>query len=141
MTFTEYNSFFITDFLEGIGHGHYPKKCANCGRWFLVRDGLHRKYCDGTDPADPKQRPCRKIAVAKRAKESTAVHPVKKLCAARLTTIRKHKERQKLTAQQAQNAKLYAINCRDRAIADHHYANEQYAADMELSTIYTAIGK
>jgi len=141
MHFSDYRSFILTDFLEGIKHGHYPKRCANCGRWFLITDGIHRKYCDGIDPHDAKQRPCRKVAASRRAKESAASHPVKTLCAARLATIRKHKERQKLSEQEAQIAKRYAVNCRDRAIMDNDYANEQYAADMELAAIYAAIGK
>lgn len=141
MRFSDYRSFILTDFLEGIHHGHYPKRCVNCGRWFLITDGIHRKYCDGIDPYDAKQRPCRKVAASRRAKESAATHPVKTLCAARLATIRKHKERQKLSEQEAQAAKRYAVNCRDRAIMDNDYANGQYSADMELTAIYTAIEK
>lgn len=141
MRFSDYRSFIITDFLEGIKHGHYPKRCANCGHWFLITDGIHRKYCDGIDSHDPKQRPCRKVAASNRAKESAVTHPVKSLCPARLATIRKHKERQKLTEQEAQSAKRYATNCRDRAIMDNEYANGQYAADMEMAAIYAAIGK
>ena len=81
------------------------------------------------------------MAASRRAKESAATHPVKTLCATRLATIRKHKERQKLTEQEAQTAKRYAINCRDRAIMDNDYAYGQYAKDMELAVIYAAIGK
>lgn len=139
--FRSFGALFMTDFLEGLQHGHYPKRCENCGRWFLVTDGIHRRYCDGIAPNDPKHRPCRKVAAVNRAKESAKAHPVKQLCTARLTTIRKHKARQKLTEQQAQHAKRYAMDCRDRAIADHRYAVGQYAADMELSAIYAAIGK
>lgn len=141
MRFSDYRSFILTDFMEGINHGHYPKRCANCGRWFLITDGIHRKYCDGIDPYDPKQRPCRKVAASRRAKESAATHPVKTLCATRLATIRKHKERQNLNEQEAQAAKRYAINCRDRAIMDNEYANGHYAKDMELTAIYAAIGR
>ena len=139
--FRSFGALFMTDFLEGLQHGHYPKRYENCERWFLVTDGIHRRYCDGIDPNDPKQRSCRKVAAANRAKESAKAHPVKQLCTARLTTIRKQKERQKLTEQQAQHAKRYAMDCRDRAIADHRYAVGQYAADMELTAIYAAIGK
>ena len=141
MRFSDYRSFILTDFMEGINHGHYPKRCANCGRWFLITDGIHRKYCDGIDLHDPKQRPCCKVAASRRAKESAATHPVKTLCATRLATIRKHKERQNLNEQEAQAAKRYAINCRDRAIMDNEYANGQYAKDMELTAIYAAIGR
>ena len=31
------------DFFEGLAVGHAPKKCLNCGRWFLTLDGRHTK--------------------------------------------------------------------------------------------------
>lgn len=72
MHFNRWADFLIADFYEGIHNGHYPKKCAVCGRYFLVEDGRNRLYCDGIDPKDEKVRSCRQVG-ADREKPRTCI--------------------------------------------------------------------
>ncbi len=43
-----------TDFLRGLMLGHYPKKCAHCGRYFLMTDARNTKYCSYPSLENPK---------------------------------------------------------------------------------------
>lgn len=42
--------FIYVEFMRGLQKGFVPKKCANCGRWFLQEPGMSFSYCDGPDP-------------------------------------------------------------------------------------------
>lgn len=37
MAFESYYSFVLTDFFEGLHHGHYPRQCEICGQYFLMQ--------------------------------------------------------------------------------------------------------
>ncbi|MCR5817294.1 MAG: DUF6076 domain-containing protein [Ruminococcus sp.] len=54
-----------TDFLRGLMLGHYPKKCAHCGRYFLMTDARNTKYCSYPSLENPKVS-CKMMARRKR---------------------------------------------------------------------------
>ena len=45
-----------------------PKRCANCGRWFLQRPGATFAYCDGVAPGET-ERSCREIGAISNFRE------------------------------------------------------------------------
>jgi hypothetical protein len=86
------------DFFEGLAVGHAPKKCINCGRWFLMLDGRHTKYCDGIDPNSEKGESCRSVGNRKRRefREKAEDNPHKALYNTRCDSIRGRVDRGKL---------------------------------------------
>ena len=138
--FTRMLDFLITDFFEGIHNNHYPKKCAVCGRYFLIRDGRNQKYCNGIDPNDERGRSCRKVAASKKRhdRENPKTHPVKVLCQRRLNTIWQHEHRGKITPEFADAARKIAKDRCDRAVYDTEYANTQYEKDITQEAVYAA---
>ena len=38
--------FVYVEFMKGLQRGFVPKRCANCGRWFLQKPGMTYAYCD-----------------------------------------------------------------------------------------------
>lgn len=42
--------FLYVEFMRGLQRGFVPKRCANCGRWFLQEPGLTYAYCDQPAP-------------------------------------------------------------------------------------------
>lgn len=48
--FDSYYSFVITDFFEGLHHGHYPRQCGICKKYFLMTSAARQKYCTGYAP-------------------------------------------------------------------------------------------
>ena len=56
MYFDRLLDFVYVEFMKGLQKGFVPKRCANCGRWFLQKPGgnlrlLHRS-CTGTGRQD-----------------------------------------------------------------------------------------
>ena len=56
MYFDRLLDFVYVEFMKGLQKGFVPKRCANCGRWFLQKPGgnlrlLHR-ICTGTGRQD-----------------------------------------------------------------------------------------
>lgn len=144
MIFSRYRDFLTADLFEGIANGHFPQKCGICGRYFLMQNARHQRYCDGLDPNDPKERTCRKVAasLSREARERYEDHPVKQVCVKRLNTIRKHLSNGKITEEYAEAAKQLSQNLRDRALFEaEYYTSGQYEKDMTQEAIYKAIDK
>ena len=141
--FDRWIDFLVADFFEGIRYKHYPKKCAVCGKYFLIENGHNRKYCDGIDPNDAKGRSCRQVGADRnrRQRENPKVHPIKEACRTRINTIDQHKYRGKITKEFADTAKKLARDRRDRAVMDPIYAAKQYSKDISQKAIYSAAEK
>lgn len=125
------------DFFEGLSVGHAPKKCLNCGRWFLTLDGRHTKYCDGIDPHSEKGETCRSVGNRKRRefREKAEDNHFKKLYTTRCNSIRARKRRETLDPQIAEKALLLAKNKLNRVVQDNDYALNHYEAEMELDAL------
>ena len=66
LSFDRFASFIVTDFFEGLHHGHYLRQCPICGQYFLMQSARRQIYCStGYAPAKyrGKRLPCRKYAV------------------------------------------------------------------------------
>ena len=125
------------DFFEGLSVGHAPKKCLNCGRWFLPLDGRHTKYCDGIDPNSEKGETCRSVGNRKRRefREKAEDNPQKALYSTRCDSIRGRVDRGKLDPKIGEIAKYKAKNHLNSAIQDADYAQNQYESDMALDAL------
>ena len=70
MYFDRLLDFVYVEFMKGLQKGFVPKRCANCGRWFLQAPGATFAYCAGTALEDP-SKTCREIGAASSFKEKT----------------------------------------------------------------------
>ena len=67
--------FVYVEFMKGLQKGFVPKRCANCGRWFLQTPGATYAYC--TDPApEDASKTCREIGAASSFKDKVANNEV-----------------------------------------------------------------
>lgn len=72
--------FVYVELMRGLQRGFVPKRCANCGRWFLQQPGASYNYCDRPAPNSEEGKTCREVGSTKsfRAKvlnnEVWAVH-------------------------------------------------------------------
>lgn len=64
--------FLNSDLFKALAIGHAPRKCHNCGRYFLLSSGYNTCGCNEIDPNDPKGRTCRKVGAHRKepAKEN-----------------------------------------------------------------------
>ena len=82
MAFESYYSFVLTDFFEGLHHGHYPRQCEICGQYFLMQSARRQKYCSyGTAPElyNGKKISCRRYAIVQGKAERAKDNPSKLL--------------------------------------------------------------
>ena len=63
MYFDRLLDFVYAEFMKGLQKGFVPKRCANCGRWFLQAPGATFAYCAGPAPEDP-GKTCREIGAS-----------------------------------------------------------------------------
>lgn len=59
--FREPETFLSLDLLRGLAAGHLPRRCENCGRWFLLTSGYDTRYCENPAPDEPNGKTCRQV--------------------------------------------------------------------------------
>ena len=75
MYFDRLLDFVYVEFMKGLQKGFVPKRCANCGRWFLQAPGATFAYCAGPAPEDP-GKTCQEIGAASSFKDKVANNEV-----------------------------------------------------------------
>ena len=75
MYFDRLLDFVYVEFMKGLQKGFVPKRCANCGRWFLQTPGVTFAYCTGSAPEGP-GKTCREIGAASSFKDKVANNEV-----------------------------------------------------------------
>lgn len=73
--FTNYAAFLYYEFFTALYKGNIPKKCRNCGRYFLVKQGYFTEYCDLVAPGE-KTKTCKEIGALKKFSEKVKNNPV-----------------------------------------------------------------
>lgn len=141
--FDSYYSFVITDFFEGLHHGHYPRQCGICKKYFLMTSARRQQYCNGISPyeARGKKVTCRKYAASINRKEFAAADPVVDIYNRRCSAIRTEKGRGTITEAFAKAATDLAKEYKLKAQLYSDYANKQYALDMSRERLYAETDK
>ena len=53
MYFDRLLDFVYVELMKGLQKGFIPKRCPNCGRWFVQEPGIDFNYCANPAPQDP----------------------------------------------------------------------------------------
>lgn len=140
MYFGSFFSFILTDFFEGLHHGHYPRRCGVCGSYFLMQSAVRQKYCSGNAPYPVKGKTvtCRKYAARMKAKERADSDPVRCIYKNRCSAIRAEQSKDTILPEYAELAKKIAKRYMQLACEDAAYAETQYPKDMERDLLYAA---
>jgi len=68
--------FVYVELMRGLQRGFVPKRCANCGRWFLQTPGASYNYCDQPAPNSEEGKTCREVGSTKSFRAKVLNHPV-----------------------------------------------------------------
>ena len=141
--FDNYYSFVVTDFFKGLHHGHYPRQCGICNRYFLMTSARRQQYCNGIAPYEVRGRKitCRKYAASINRKELAAADPVVDIYNRRCSAIRTEKGRSTITETFAAMATELAKEYKFKALQNADYANGQYTLDMSREKLYAETDK
>ena len=63
--FDRLEDFVYVELMRGLQRGFVPKRCANCGRWFLQTPGASYNYCDQPAPNSEEGKTCREVGATK----------------------------------------------------------------------------
>ena len=63
--------FLYTDFYRGLMAGNAPRRCHNCGKYFLLTAGYNTCYCNNIAPGET-SRTCRKVGAHNKAEKEKA---------------------------------------------------------------------
>ena len=63
--FDRLEDFIYVELMRGLQRGFVPKRCANCGRWFLQTPGASYNYCDRLAPNSEESKTCREVGSTK----------------------------------------------------------------------------
>lgn len=95
--FSYLSHFLYADFYRGLMAGNAPRRCHNCGRYFLLTAGYNTCYCNNLAPGET-ERTCRKVgAHRKEAKERASATPAQKEYAKAYNRLKARKNRGKMS--------------------------------------------
>ena len=79
-TFDRLTTFLRAEFYHGLATGNAPRRCHNCGTYFLLTSGCNTCYCNNIVPGET-ERTCRKAgAHRKAAREMANRNPARLEC-------------------------------------------------------------
>lgn len=103
MQFNNLTSFLYIDFFRGLIHGNCPRRCHNCGKYFLLTAGYNICYCNNIAPGET-ERTCRKVGAHKKAEKAFET-PVQQEYRKAYNRLKVRKNRKKISADEW-NAKV-----------------------------------
>lgn len=111
--FTNLFSFLQVDLYRGLMIGHAPKKCQNCGKYFLLEKGYHVSYCTNIAPGET-TRTCRKVGAHKKSAAQTKT-PAQAEYQKLYNRLKTRKNRKKISVEEWNQAVAWAQEMKDKA--------------------------
>lgn len=112
--FDRLGAFLYEDFFRGLREHYLPKRCSNCGKWFLIDAGIYSDYCENLLTDDP-TRTCRMVSARKKYDTKCREDPIwniyNKAYKAHYARIAK----KKMTKPEFETWSRYAVELREQA--------------------------
>jgi len=115
MVFDELSAFLYTDLYRGMIAGHIPRKCDNCGRYFLLDSGYDIRYCTEIAPRET-SRTCRQVGAHRKEKEKIGSDFVRREYAKVYNRLKQRKNRGKISVDEWNAAVAHALELRDKGM-------------------------
>lgn len=91
--------FLYADFYRGLMAGNVPRRCHNCGRYFLLTAGYNTCYCNHVAPGET-ERTCRKVGAHRKANHPTGLSPAGVEYRRTYNRLRARKQRGKISREE-----------------------------------------
>ena len=142
MCFSTYTDLILTELFEGLRFGRYPRLCRVCGKPFLMENQRKQIYCKGISPYKDDNGDyysCSQQGAKDHEPQSAADEPLHAMYNTRRDTIRKQKNRGKISVEFAELARITAREYLERAIRIPAYAQTQYKSDIKEENLYPVV--
>ena len=112
--FSYLSHFLYTDFYRALMAGNAPRRCHNCGAYFLLTAGYNTCYCNNLAPGET-ARTCRKVgAHRKEAKERASATPAQREYTKAYNRLKMRKQRGKISVDDWNNAVARAQDLKEQ---------------------------
>ncbi len=96
-TFNSLTDFLQTEFYRALASGNAPRRCHNCGRYFLLTSGYNICYCNNIAPGET-ARTCRKVGAHRKETQGKVNHtPAQKEYGKAYNRLKARKQRGKIS--------------------------------------------
>jgi hypothetical protein len=115
MVFHHLGESLHVDFFRGLMHGHTPRRCRNCGQFFLLTEGYNTLYCNRIAPGET-EKTCQKVGAHRIAMENQKYKsPERKLYDAVYNRLKTRHHRKKLSDDEWNKAVALAWEYKEKA--------------------------
>ena len=114
LVFESLGDFLRADFFRGIAQGNAPRRCHNCGRYFLLTSGYDVCYCTAVAPGET-TRTCRMVGAHKKEQRREGKTPAQLEYYKVYNRLKTRKSRGKISVDEWNAAVALAQDLRDAA--------------------------
>ena len=123
------------DYMLVLNSGHNIRRCIICGRYFLLKSGVHALYCEGECPHAPGYT-CRQFGTVEVQKELAKDNPKVKVKVTAFSRITKDMQRGAISQEDARKAKDYVRDLLYDALRDADTSVEAFEQSISSERVY-----
>ena len=127
------------DYMLALNSGHNVRRCIICGRYFLLKSGVHALYCEGACPHAPGYT-CRQFGTVEVQKELAKDIPKVKVKVTAFARITKDMQRGAISQEDARKAKDYVRDLLYDALRDANISVEAFEQSISSELVYQRCG-
>ena len=142
ISFSTYTDLILTELFESLRLVRYPRLCRVCGKPFLMENQRKQIYCKGMSPykdANGEYYSCSQQGARNHEPQSAENEPLHAMYNTRRDSIRKEKNRGKISVEFAELARITAREYLDQALRVPAYAQTQYESDLKKENLYPIV--
>ena len=127
------------DYMLALNSGHNVRRCIICGRYFLLKSGVHALYCEEACPHAPDYT-CRQFGSVEVQKELAKNIPKVKVKVTAFARITKDMQRGAISQEDARKAKDYVRDLLYDALRDANISVEAFEQSISSERVYQRCG-
>lgn len=123
------------DYMLALNSGHNIRRCIICGKYFMLKSGVHALFCEGACPHAPGYT-CRQFGTVEVQKELSRDIPKVKAKLTAFSRITKDMQRGAISQEDARRVKDYVRDLLYDALRDPNTAVEDFTEDIVTERVY-----
>lgn len=127
------------DYMLALNSGFQIRRCIICGRYFMLKSGVHALYCEGTCPHAPDYT-CRQFGTVEVQKELAKDIPKVKAKLTAFSRITKDMQRGAISQENARRAKDHVRDLLYDALRDPNISVQKYTEQISTERVYEYCG-
>ena len=127
------------DYMLALNSGYNIRRCIICGRYFLLKSGVHALYCEGACPHAPGYT-CRQFGTVEVQKELAKDIPKVKVKVTAFARITKDMQRGAISQEDTRKAKDYVRDLLYDALRDANISVEAFEQRISSERVYQHCG-